>query len=95
MKRNWLYSLLCMAVVSGLLLAACGPAEPTVPDEPIEEPVAPPVEEPVEEPIEEPIEKPVEEPAERKVATFIWLQEFDTLNPFYTGMWFSSITQQL
>ena len=34
-------------------------------------------------------------PAEPKVATFIWTQEFDTLNPLYTNMWFSSITHQL
>ena len=26
--------------------------------------------------------------AEKKVATFIWTQEFDTLNPLYTNMWF-------
>lgn len=30
-----------------------------------------------------------------KVATFIFTQEFDTLNPYYTNMWFSQITQQL
>ena len=30
-----------------------------------------------------------------KVATFIWTQEFDTLNPHYTNMWFSQITHQL
>lgn len=30
-----------------------------------------------------------------KVATFIFTQEFDTLNPLYTNMWFSEITQQL
>ncbi len=30
-----------------------------------------------------------------KTATFIWTQEFDTLNPLYTNMWFSSITQQI
>ena len=29
------------------------------------------------------------------VATFIWTQEFDTLNPLYTNMWFSEVTQQL
>ncbi len=34
-------------------------------------------------------------PAERKVATFIWTQEFDSLNPLYTNMWFSAITQQI
>jgi peptide/nickel transport system substrate-binding protein len=27
-------------------------------------------------------------PAEKKVATFIWTQEFDTLSPLYTNMWF-------
>lgn len=34
-------------------------------------------------------------PTEKKVATFIWTQEFDSLNPMYTNMWFSEITQQL
>jgi peptide/nickel transport system substrate-binding protein len=30
-----------------------------------------------------------------KTATFIWTQEFDTLNPLYTNMWFSAATQQI
>lgn len=34
-------------------------------------------------------------PAKPKVATFIFTQEFDTLNPLYTNMWFSQITLQL
>jgi peptide/nickel transport system substrate-binding protein len=34
-------------------------------------------------------------PEEKKIATFIWTQEFDTLNPHYTQMWFSSVTHQL
>jgi peptide/nickel transport system substrate-binding protein len=29
------------------------------------------------------------------VATFIWTQEFDSLNPMYSNMWFSMVTQQL
>jgi peptide/nickel transport system substrate-binding protein len=33
--------------------------------------------------------------AEPKVATFIFTQEFDTLNPLYSSMWFSAITHQL
>jgi peptide/nickel transport system substrate-binding protein len=33
--------------------------------------------------------------AEPKVATFIWTQEFDSLNPLYSNMWFSIVTQQL
>lgn len=32
---------------------------------------------------------------ERKVAVFIFTQEFDTLNPYYTNMWFSQITQAI
>jgi len=30
-----------------------------------------------------------------KIATFIFTQEFDTLNPLYTNMWFASITFQI
>jgi peptide/nickel transport system substrate-binding protein len=37
----------------------------------------------------------VPEAGEPKIATFIWTQEFDNLNPLYTNMWFSSITQQI
>jgi peptide/nickel transport system substrate-binding protein len=36
--------------------------------------------------------QPTEQP---KVATFIFTQEFDTLNPAYTNQWFSIITHQL
>lgn len=34
-------------------------------------------------------------PGGPKIATFIFTQEFDTLNPIYTNMWFSSITGQI
>ena len=34
-------------------------------------------------------------PIPPKTATFIFTQEFDNLNPAYTNMWFSGITQQL
>ena len=33
--------------------------------------------------------------ATNKVATFIWTQEFDTLSPMYTSMWFVTVTDQL
>jgi peptide/nickel transport system substrate-binding protein len=33
--------------------------------------------------------------AAKKVATIIWLQEFDSLNPMYSNMWYSTVTQQL
>ncbi len=36
-----------------------------------------------------------EVPAEKKVAVFIFTQEFDTLNPHYSNMFFSIITDQL
>ena len=34
-------------------------------------------------------------PAERKVATFIFTQEWDSLNPLYSNMWFMGITTQI
>jgi peptide/nickel transport system substrate-binding protein len=33
--------------------------------------------------------------AEKKVATFIFTQEFDNLNPLYTNQWFTAITYQM
>ncbi|MFZ6029467.1 MAG: peptide ABC transporter substrate-binding protein [Chloroflexota bacterium] len=44
-----------------------------------------------------PTQTPLEPRAsgEKKIATFIFTQEFDTLNPLYSNMWFSSITTQL
>jgi peptide/nickel transport system substrate-binding protein len=38
---------------------------------------------------------PTPEGADKKVATFIYTQEFDTLSPLYTDMWFSWTTWQL
>lgn len=40
-------------------------------------------------------EVPAVEPATKKVINFAWTQEPDSLNPFYTDMWFSAILQQL
>ena len=42
-------------------------------------------------------EPAVEEPesGDRKIATFIWTQEYDSLSPLYTSMWFSTITYSL
>ncbi len=64
--------------------------EPAAEEPATEEPTA---EEPA--PTEAPaVEAPATE-GERKVATFSWTQEFDTLNPLYTGMWFVTATYQL
>ncbi|MCA9941670.1 MAG: peptide ABC transporter substrate-binding protein [Anaerolineales bacterium] len=39
--------------------------------------------------------QPAATEAARKVATFIFTQEFDSLNPIYSSMWFSAITQPI
>jgi peptide/nickel transport system substrate-binding protein len=92
-KRKSIPFLIVIILILSLVLAACSQADPVTPpeDPAVEEPGVeePGVEEPV---VEEPV---VEEPGTRKVATFIWTQEFDNLNPLYTNMWFSSITQQI
>jgi len=78
-------SIFFLFTVLSLITAACAPQPPaaTAPPEQATEP--PPAEEPTAPPPE----------AERKVATFIFTQEFDNLNPLYTNMWFSTITQQI
>lgn len=75
-----------MVVVSMLVLslAACGPT-------PVPEPTAAP---PAEAAATQAPE-PTTAPAEPKVAKFIWTQEFDSLSPLYTNMWFSAITFQI
>lgn len=81
MKNRTVHALFAISVVLALL-ASCKPPAPLTtppPAAPTTAPTAPP---------------PTQPPA-RKVATFIWTQEFDVLNPLYTNMWFSSITQQI
>jgi peptide/nickel transport system substrate-binding protein len=81
--------LLGIALLLILALVACG-TDTAAPTTPTEVPVdAPPVDTPADTPAAPPVDAP------RKVATFIWTQEFDSLNPMYTSMWFSSITQQI
>jgi peptide/nickel transport system substrate-binding protein len=96
--------LLLAVALTALLLVACGgAAAPPAPSE-AEEPAAeePAAEEPTEEMAEAPAEEATaEEPAageetgDRKVAVFIFTQEPDSLNGYYTNMWFSQITQAL
>jgi peptide/nickel transport system substrate-binding protein len=91
-KRKNIPLLIVIILILSLTLAACQQAAPEpAPEEPgvVDVP-----EEPGE--VDVPEEPVVEEPTgERKVVTFIWTQEFDNLNPLYTNMWFSSITQQI
>ena len=109
MKKQRLSIIISFLLIFVLWLTACGSTTPTTEDTadtgvqateaPAEE--APADEAPSEEVAEEPTEEMAEEaPApeesgERKVATFIFTQEFDTLSPLYTGMWFSTITHQI
>lgn len=80
-KRQKMFSWLSLLVIASMLLAACGGAATQAPTE------APAAEQPA----EAPTEAPAEAPATNKVAKFIWTQEFDTLSPIYTNMWFVSV----
>jgi peptide/nickel transport system substrate-binding protein len=95
-------TLLFLVIIASFLLAGCAqpaaptqapaPAEPTQPPAAAEPTQPPAAAEPTQPPAAEPTSAAA--PAEKKVATFIWTQEFDTLNPIYTNMWFSTITHQ-
>lgn len=105
--RNRILTIASIFVLMLLLLTACGSQEPVSTGE--DQPAAADTsgETAVEEPedtmeeasdtVEEVAEEVVEEVAEEaapKVITFAWTQEPDSLNPFYTDMWFSAILQQ-
>jgi peptide/nickel transport system substrate-binding protein len=87
-KPKWCCPLI---LVFALVVTACGGAatpQPPAPTQPGPAPTQPPQ-------ATEPPPPATEPPAERKVATFIWTQEFDTLNPYYSSKWFATITQQI
>src|SRR3990172_5230191 len=87
-KVHRLFTWVSVLMIASLLLAACAPQPTAAPEE--EQPAVQPTEAPA---VEEPTEAPAEPPAEgeKKVATFIWTQEFHTLNPLYTQMWFVTV----
>ena len=101
-KSYWMFTIL---VLLSLVLASCAQAtqapeatEPAVEaTEPPAEATEPPAEatEPPAEATEPPAEATEPPAADRKVATFIWTQEFDSMNPLYTNMWFALITDQI
>jgi peptide/nickel transport system substrate-binding protein len=103
--KEKLVKLSAVLVVLAMLaasLAACGPTpEPQVVKETVvvteKEMVIETVEVEKEVTVETEVEKVVTATPEpfRKVATFAWTQEPDTLNPHYTNMWFSTILQQI
>ena len=75
MKNRWFLTLMAILVVFSLVMAACAP--PAAEEPAAEEPAA-----------EEPV---AEEPAEPKNATITFFEEPDTLNPYYTSMWFAQL----
>jgi peptide/nickel transport system substrate-binding protein len=77
-------TLLFVFVVFALVLSACGGGQAA----PTQEPAAPAAPQETAAPAEP---AATVAPAERKVVTLIWTQEFDTLNPMYTNMWFVSV----
>ena len=81
-----LKSIFFAMVIATLLLTACG-GGPAATEAPTGSDAT-----------EAPADAPAatEAPAtEKKVATFIFTQEFDNLNPLYTNQWFTAITYQL
>jgi peptide/nickel transport system substrate-binding protein len=108
--RNIRWKLLTALVALTMLaasLAACGPTpEPQIVEKTIietvivagtPEVVEKVVTEVVETEVQVEVEKVVTATPEpvRKVTTWAWTQEPDTLNPYYTNMWFSTILHQL
>ncbi len=89
--KKTLHPALYLIIIAALILTACGAPQTTQTAASVE--VQPAVLAPTEAPAAQATE--AAPAAEKKVATFIWTQEFDSLNPWYTNMWFSSITQQI
>ena len=77
-------------LISSLILTSC--AGPAAPEVVTEAPAG--VTEVPSAATEAPVATEIQPVEGRKVATFIWTQEFDTLNPLYSNMWFSEITLQ-
>lgn len=72
------YVLFSILIIATFIFSACAPAQ-TATTVATEAPVA------------QPTVAATSAPATNKVATFIWTQEFDTLSPIYTNMWFVSV----
>ena len=74
-------TMLFLMIIASLVLAGC--AQPAAPTQAPAAPTSPPA---AAAPTQPPAAQPTAAaPAKGKVATFIWTQEFDTLNPLYTN----------
>lgn len=99
--KRFAISLLMILTAASMVLAACTPQATSTPAAPaateaVSQPTTEAMPAETSAPPTEAQPAPTQPPtAERKVATFIWTQEFDSLNPLYTSEWFSTVTQQL
>jgi peptide/nickel transport system substrate-binding protein len=94
-----------LILVLALILNACAPAAPPTPaatqapvEQPTQAPAAPATQAPQAQPTSPPEITPTsatEAAGGKKVVTFIFTEEFDTLNYYYSNMWFMQITAQL
>jgi peptide/nickel transport system substrate-binding protein len=90
-SHKWLLWLVLGTFFAVMLTACGGGAAPVA-----EEEAAPAAAEEEAAPAEEEEAAPAEEEAAAdKVLIAAWVQEFDTLNPLYTGMWFTSVTFEI
>ncbi len=80
--------LFTIIIIATFILSACAASQTATPVVTEAPPVVQPTEVPAVAPTEVP---PTTAPAAKKVATFIWTQEFDTLSPIYSNMWFVSV----
>ena len=91
-KSKILLTWVSLLVMASMILAACGGAATQPPAaQPTQPPAAQPTQPPAAQPTQPPAAQPTQPPAARKVVTLIWTQEFDTLNPLYTNMWFVTV----
>jgi peptide/nickel transport system substrate-binding protein len=83
-RKHILFTIMIIATIIMTSCATSPTATPVVTE-------APPVVQPTQAPTTVPTTPPTTAPAAKKVARFIWTQEFDTLSPIYTNMWFVSV----
>jgi peptide/nickel transport system substrate-binding protein len=87
LRKQILFSCL---IVASMILSACATAA-TQTTVATEAPAVPPTSAPGVVPTAVPVVVPPTTAPAKKVAKFIWTQEFDTLNPIYSNMWFVSV----
>jgi peptide/nickel transport system substrate-binding protein len=91
-KKNLTLALSILLLLA-LILSACDAATAT--QEALPQPEVTQVMEATDEPVDAPAPSDPQVPSAPTTTTFIWTQEFDTLNPLYTNIWFSTITHQI